>query len=94
MKILIIGGHGFVGKNLVNVLNNTEHQVHPLSRRDGLDLTNYDDTKHFIRDIFSSLKKLNKKPKEIVQILNSTFKKDKLEESTILNFEYYSLLID
>jgi len=50
--------------------------------------------KHFIRDIFSSLKKLNRKPKEIVQILNSTFKKDKVEESTILNFEYYSLLID
>ena len=50
--------------------------------------------KHFIRDIFSSLKKLNKKPKEIVQILNSTFKKDKVEESTILNFEYYSLLVD
>lgn len=44
MKILVLGGHGFVGKNLVNFLNKTEHEVHPISRRDGFDLRDYTKT--------------------------------------------------
>jgi len=31
MKILVLGGHGFVGKHIVNVLNKMEHEVHPIS---------------------------------------------------------------
>ena len=51
MKILVLGGHGFVGKNLVESLNGTEHKIFPLSRRDGLDLRNYNSTKKYFRDI-------------------------------------------
>lgn len=39
MKILVLGGHGFVGRNVVKVLEGSDHEVFPLSRRDGLDLT-------------------------------------------------------
>ena len=38
MKILVLGGHGFVGKHVVNALSKTEHEVHAASRRDGVDL--------------------------------------------------------
>jgi len=41
MKILILGGHGFVGKRLVATLDRSQHKVYPMSRRDGVDLTNY-----------------------------------------------------
>lgn len=39
MKILVLGGHGFVGRNVVSGLQAQHHQVTVLSRRDGLDLT-------------------------------------------------------
>jgi len=45
MKILVLGGHGFVGKNIMEVLQDTEHNVIPLSLRDGLDLTDLRSTK-------------------------------------------------
>lgn len=49
MKILILGGHGFVGKNVVEILRDSKHELFPLSRRDGLDLTDYASTKkHFL----------------------------------------------
>ncbi len=51
MKILILGGHGFVGKNVVEILKDSEHKIFPLSRRDGLDLTNYDLTKKYFSEI-------------------------------------------
>lgn len=48
MKILILGGHGFVGKNVVRAFEYTKQKIYPLSRRDGLDLTDYPSTKkHF-----------------------------------------------
>lgn len=40
-KILITGGHGFVGSNLVKKLKGTNYKLFPLSRRDGVDLKNY-----------------------------------------------------
>jgi len=50
VRILVLGGHGFVGKNFVAVLKDSEHTVIPLSRRDGLDLRDYVLTKrHFAR---------------------------------------------
>jgi len=38
MRVLVLGGHGFVGKHVVNALDKTEHEVHAVSRRDGVDL--------------------------------------------------------
>lgn len=43
MKILILGGHGFVGSNLVEKLKKSDHELFPLSRRDGIDLKKYDE---------------------------------------------------
>ncbi|MDD5129533.1 MAG: NAD-dependent epimerase/dehydratase family protein [Candidatus Omnitrophica bacterium] len=51
MKILVLGGHGFVGKNVVDVLKNSQHEVIPLSLRDGLDLTNLDSAKEHLAKI-------------------------------------------
>lgn len=51
MKILVLGGHGFVGKHIVNVLNKTEHEVHPISRRDGIDLRDYTKTGNCFKKI-------------------------------------------
>lgn len=49
MKILILGGHGFVGKNVVEILRHSNHELFPVSRHDGLDLTDYVSTKkHFL----------------------------------------------
>ena len=44
-KILILGGNGFVGKNVVEVLKNTTMQLFVASRANGLDLTDYQSTK-------------------------------------------------
>ncbi len=38
MKSVVLGGHGFVGKSLVEELRKAGHEAMPLSRRDGLDL--------------------------------------------------------
>ena len=51
MKILVLGGHGFVGKHVVNALNKTEHEVHPISRRDGIDLRDYTKTENCFNEI-------------------------------------------
>jgi GDP-L-fucose synthase len=37
-RILVFGGHGFLGKNLKNVFENSEYEVYYISRRDGVDL--------------------------------------------------------
>ena len=41
-KILVFGGHGFLGKNLKSEFDNSNHIVHYVSRRDGIDLTDED----------------------------------------------------
>lgn len=51
MKILILGGHGFVGRNMAKELKRTKNQVNQLSRRDGLDLRDYNTTKKYFRKI-------------------------------------------
>jgi len=52
MKIIILGGFGFVGKNLVEILNETtSHELIPLSRRNGLDLTDLEATKRSFNEI-------------------------------------------
>ncbi len=51
MRLLVLGGHGFVGKSVVEVLRETSHEVIPLSLRDGLDLLDCESTKKHFRDI-------------------------------------------
>lgn len=51
MKILVLGGHGFVGKNFIKSMGNTSYKVIPLSRRDGLDLTDYNLTQKYFKEI-------------------------------------------
>ncbi len=51
MKILVLGGHGFFGQNLVHALNYAQHQVFPLSRRNGLNLADYRSTQSYFREI-------------------------------------------
>lgn len=45
MKVLILGGHGFVGTALTKALAGTGHTTVPLSRRDGVDLLDARQTK-------------------------------------------------
>jgi len=42
MTVLVLGGHGFVGRNVVESLQDSEHKIIVLSKRDGLDLTDYE----------------------------------------------------
>ena len=51
MKILILGGHGFVGRSVANELKGTGNQIYQMSRQDGLDLRNYNTTKKYFRKI-------------------------------------------
>lgn len=48
MKIIVLGGHGFVGKNFINIITNSNHTITALSSRDGLDLKDYTITRKFI----------------------------------------------
>lgn len=51
MKILIPGGHGFVGKNVAEILKDSKYEIFPLLRRDGFDLRNYALTKRYLEKI-------------------------------------------
>ena len=51
LKILIVGGHGFVGKNVVQLLKESDYEVFPMSRRDGLDLRDYSSIQTFLQKI-------------------------------------------
>lgn len=45
MKVLVLGGRGFVGSNVVEILRESDHEATPISKRDGLDLTDYKATR-------------------------------------------------
>ena len=49
-KIVILGGFGFLGKNLQNVFQNSEYQVQCISRRNGFDLHEKTKIKNFLED--------------------------------------------
>jgi GDP-L-fucose synthase len=51
MKIIVVGGHGFVGKSLVKRLIDYPCEVFPLSRIDGFDLTDLHSTKKYFSDL-------------------------------------------
>lgn len=50
MKVLVVGGHGFVGKALVCELKAAGHEVVSLSRRNGLDLGDLEKTRAALAD--------------------------------------------
>lgn len=50
-KILVIGAFGFMGKNVVNILKNSQNQIFEESRRTGLDLFSVQLTEDKIRTI-------------------------------------------
>jgi len=51
MKILVLGGNGFVGKHVVSSFRNAGHDVTPISRRDGLDLKDLAATRRCFTDV-------------------------------------------
>jgi GDP-L-fucose synthase len=53
LKILVLGGYGFVGRNLVNILKNNpdNYQIFIASRANGVDLTGYENTKKHLSEI-------------------------------------------
>lgn len=50
-KILILGGFGFMGKNLNETFKNSGYEVFNESRRTGCDMTNYNELKNKLQDI-------------------------------------------
>lgn len=51
MKILILGGHGFVGSNVVEAIKHSNHELIILSLRDGLDLIDLSQSKKCFTEI-------------------------------------------
>lgn len=52
MKILVLGGSGFVGKRLLeNLKTSKQYELYSLSRKEGLDLTNFNQTKKWFSKI-------------------------------------------
>jgi GDP-L-fucose synthase len=50
-KILILGGFGFLGKNINEIFKNSEYQIFNESRQTGCDLLNFDNLKNKIETI-------------------------------------------
>jgi len=50
-KILVLGGHGFMGKNIQDVFKNSQHTLFYESRRTGFDLDNFSITCEKLNDI-------------------------------------------
>jgi GDP-L-fucose synthase len=48
-KVIVLGGHGFIGKSLIEELITSKHNAIALSRRDGLDLNDFDVTRYFLK---------------------------------------------
>jgi GDP-L-fucose synthase len=50
-KILILGGYGFMGRNLNEVFKNSDYKIFNESRRTGCDITNYESLKDKLKEI-------------------------------------------
>jgi GDP-L-fucose synthase len=55
LKILVLGGHGFVGKNVTLALIKQGYDVITASRVDGIDLTNYEITEKYFDKIHPNI---------------------------------------
>ncbi len=51
MNILILGTTGFIGKNLLARLEETEHNIHTCSRSEGTDILNYESLSLRLREV-------------------------------------------
>ena len=51
MKVLILGGHGFVGTSVRRLIETAGDRAIPISRRDGVDFTDYAATRRAIADV-------------------------------------------
>ena len=51
MKIIVVGGHWFIGSSLTKRLIDSPYEIFPLSRADGFDLTDLDTTKKYFYEI-------------------------------------------
>lgn len=51
MRIVVLGGYGFVGRNTVEELKRKNCHPIPLSRRNGFNLLNYEDAKKKLKEI-------------------------------------------
>lgn len=51
MKIVVLGGYGFVGKNVIEGLQDRDYNVIALSRRNGFDLLDYENTKSRLKEV-------------------------------------------
>ena len=51
MKVLVLGGHGFVGKNLIEASKDSGHEMIPRSRRNGLDLMDLQQTRAVFAEV-------------------------------------------
>lgn len=49
-RILVLGGHGFAGRHLLDAFAGSAHAVVPRSRRDGLDLRDFDTTRRALAE--------------------------------------------
>ena len=50
-KILVLGGHGFMGKNIQNEFKNSEYQMYYESRSSGVNILDYDNFKYSVATI-------------------------------------------
>lgn len=50
-KIILVGGFGFLGKNLQEVFKNDNYKVFPISRKNGYDLLEKNKIKKLIEDV-------------------------------------------
>jgi len=51
MRILVLGGHGFVGGHVVDALKRDGHEVYAVSRRDGVDLRDYSKAERCLSEV-------------------------------------------
>jgi GDP-L-fucose synthase len=51
MNILVLGGHGFVGKNVIKTFQDSNLKIFARSRRDKLDLTDFSSSKSHFKEI-------------------------------------------
>jgi len=51
MKIVVLGGYGFVGKSVIEELQDKDYNMIALSRRNGFDLLDYENTKARLKEV-------------------------------------------
>lgn len=50
-KVLVLGGHGFMGKNIQEIFKDSDYEMYYESRKTGFDLSNYSNTRINLKNI-------------------------------------------